>query len=107
MRISSKSAFVLAAILALAGCASSQLGFDRATGTIASETRIYRNVRGYKIVCDRGMDYCLQRAEAICGGRSYKIAGWPAVSPRVQALVNMQIVTVNTDNSKIIYIVCG
>jgi hypothetical protein len=92
--------------LILTGCeASSQLGFDPLTSTVASRIHLFRTEIGYKITCEKGTEFCLQRAEAICGGR-YKIAGWPSESPRVQALINMRIVTVNTDNPSIINIVC-
>ncbi len=106
MGILNRLAAPLAACLALAGCASSRLGFEPATGTLAAPTHLYRQTIGYKITCDRGMASCLRRAEAVCGG-AYKIAGWPSRSPRVQALVDLRIVTVNTDNPKIIYIACG
>jgi hypothetical protein len=106
MRLLFMSAVSFAFGLILTGCeASSQLGFDPATSTVASQIRLYRTETGYKITCEKGTRFCLQRAEAICGGR-YKIAGWPSKSPRVQALINMQIAAVNTDNPNIIKIVC-
>ncbi len=106
MRLLFMSAVSFAFGLILTGCeASSQLGFDPATSTVASQIRLYRAEMGYKITCEKGTRFCLERAEAICGG-SYKIAGWPSKSPRVQALLNMRIETVNTDNPSIINIVC-
>jgi hypothetical protein len=92
--------------LILTGCmASSQLGFDPETSTVASQIRLYRSEIGYEITCVNGTRFCLQRAEAICAGR-YLIAGWPSNSPRAQVLLNMRIETVNTDNPSIIKIVC-
>lgn len=105
MRLLFMSAVSFAFGLILTGCASSELGFDPATRTFASEIRLYRSEIGYKITCENGTRFCLQRAEAICAGR-YLIAGWPSKSPRVQALLNMRIETVNTDNPSIIKIVC-
>ena len=105
MRLPFMSTVSFAFGLLLTGCASSQLGFDPATGTFASEIYLYRTEIAYKITCENGTRFCLQRAEAICAGR-YLIAGWPSKSPRVQALLNMRIETVNTDNPSIIKIVC-
>ena len=105
MRLPFMSAVSFAFGLLLTGCASSQLGFDPATGTFASEIYLYRTEIAYKITCENGTRFCLQRAEAICAGR-YLIAGWPSKSPRVQALLDMRIETVNTDNPGVIKIVC-
>ena len=90
----------------LTGCyASPELGFDPWSSTNATSIHLYRGKNGYEITCENGTRFCLQRAEAICGGR-YLIAGWPQKSPRAQVLLNMRIETVNTDNPSIIKIVC-
>lgn len=108
MRRPIEQAALLALSLALAGCgASSQLGYDPATSTIALETTLYNKEMGYKIICDQGAEFCMIRAEAICGGANYKIVDRPSESPPVQALVNGKMVTVNTSNPHILKIVCG
>ncbi len=92
----------------LEGCAaSSQLGFDAATSTFALQTRLSNNEMGYKIICDQGAELCMIRAEAICGGPSYRIVERPSESPPVQALVNGQMATVNTYNPHILKIICS
>jgi hypothetical protein len=106
MRLLFMSAVLFAFGLILTGCyASPELGFDPWSSTVASQIRLYRSEIAYKITCENGTRFCLQRAEAICGGR-YLIAGWPQKSPRAQVLLNMRIETVNTDNPSIIKIVC-
>ena len=79
--------------------------FVQQSSTNATSIHLYRGANGYEITCENGTRFCLQRAEAICGGR-YLIAGWPQKSPRAQVLLNMRIETVNTDNPSIIKIVC-
>lgn len=107
MRLRIGAAILFATVTVLLGCtASSQLGLDPATGTVASQKRLYGNEMGYEVICDNGMRFCLQRAEAICQG-PYRIVDWPSQAPRVQALINFQIVTVNTSSPSLIKIVCG
>ena len=106
MRLLFMSAVLFALGLILTGCyAAPELGFDPWTSTFATQIHLYRWEIGYEITCVNGTRFCLQRAEAICGGR-YVIAGWPRKSPRAQVLLNMRIETVNTDNPSIIKIVC-
>ncbi len=106
MRLLFMSAVLFAFGLILRGCyASPELGFDPWSSTVATQIRLYRSEIGYEITCVNGTGSCLQRAEAICGGR-YLIAGWPSKSPRAQVLLNTGIETVNTDNPSIIKIVC-
>jgi len=106
MRLLFMSAVLFAFGLILTGCyASPELGFDPWSGTVASQIRLYRSEIAYKITCENGTRFCLQRAKAICGER-YLVAGWPQKSPRAQVLLNMRIETVNTDNPSIIKIVC-
>jgi len=103
------TALALSALgIILEGCAASaQLGFDSATNTIALETRLYDKEMGYKIICDQGTEFCMIRAEAICGGPNYSIVDRPSESPPVQALVNGRMVTLNTSNPHILKIVCS
>ncbi len=107
MRLLSMSAVLFAFGLILTGCvASPELGYDPWSSTVATQIRLYRSQVGYEITCVNGTGSCLQRAEAICGGR-YLMAGWPSKSPRAQVLLeHWRIETVNTDNPSIIKIVC-
>jgi hypothetical protein len=43
--------------------------------------------------------------KSLCGG-AYVLVGNPKVSPRIQALVDARIVTLATDNPKLIRVVC-
>ncbi|HXY58577.1 MAG TPA: hypothetical protein VEH76_08350 [Methylocystis sp.] len=104
MRFARKFVALSALGLTLSGCASSELGYDPYTGTQALPTR-YGHA-DFKIDCSRGPASCLERAEAVCHG-AYRIIGQPTVSPRVQAYVHWNMVTLNTDNSNIIYVACG
>jgi hypothetical protein len=108
MRRPIEQAALLALAVTLAGCgASSQLGFDAATNTVALQTLLYNKLAGYKIICDQGAEFCMIRAEAICGGANYKIVDRPSESPPVQALVNGQMVTLHTSNPHILKIACS
>jgi len=99
-----RSSSAMALALVLCGCASTDLGYDSWTGTTVTPTR--RGRADYRVDCGRGTAYCLERAEAVCGG-PYRIIGQPSLSPRVQAVVHWQITTVNTDNPTVIYVACG
>ena len=99
------TAFAYFGFAALAGCASTQLGYDSWTRTFASPEPARRAQPGYKISCERRAEDCLLRAESLCGG-NYALVGNPHVSPRVQALIGMRLVTLNTDNPQLVHIVC-
>jgi len=106
MRLLFMSAILFAFGLILTGCyAAPELGFDPWSSTNATPIHLYRGANGYEITCENGTRFCLQRAEAICGGR-YLIAGSPWKSPRAQVLLNGRIETVNTDNPSIITVAC-
>jgi len=93
--------------LTLAGCAAStQLGYDEWTRTTAYPAQYARGEVGYKITCEGSTATCLQRAQAMCPG-PYRLIGSPHKSPRLQALLPSQNLTVlNTDNPQLIYIAC-
>ncbi len=92
--------------MALVGCSPSpDLGFDPSTRTYATKIGLDHKAGGVKITCERETEQCIRRAEAICAG-GYKIIGRPSVSPRVQALVDLKITTINTDRPNEILIIC-
>ena len=80
-------------------------GYEETTRTTAVETRFAKGEIGYKITCNQEIQLCIRRAEAICAGH-YRTIDDPHRRPRVQALVDGKIVTVNTDNASSIIIAC-
>ncbi len=92
--------------LTLAGCAaSSEIGYDRWTRTMAYPAQYANGRVGYKITCEGSSTTCLQRAEAMCPG-PYSLIGSPRKSPRVQAALPPGLTVLNTDNPQLIHIAC-
>ena len=92
--------------LALAGCAaSSEIGYDRWTRTVALPAQYAQGQPGYKITCEGSTTTCLQRAQAMCPG-PYRLIGSPEKSPRLQAALPSGLTVLNTDNPQLIHIAC-
>jgi hypothetical protein len=82
-------------------------GPDPYLNTYASEVFSARDqIIGYKVSCPKSTADCLSRAQAICQG-AYEVVDRPMRSPRLQALVNNEIVTINTDNPHELLIKCA
>ena len=82
-----RAAIGLAAALFTSDGLAQGLDYDPWTDTIVWPERVAGGGAAFRIVCPRKTAMCLQRAEALCGGR-YLIGGSPQKSPRVQALTD-------------------
>lgn len=85
--------------------ASPAPGPDPSTVTDAVPIATPESPVTYRISCPRATASCLGRADALCGGR-YKVIPPPGRGPRVQALVNLKVVLVDTDNPYEITVAC-
>ncbi|MGJ0507067.1 MAG: hypothetical protein ACR652_08010 [Methylocystis sp.] len=93
--------------LSFAGCDAYQgLGPDPVSHTDAVEVSLPQGATAYAIKCPQSMASCLSRAQAICQG-PFRVVAPAAHGPRVQALVDLQIRTVETDNSGALTAVCN
>ncbi len=81
------AALGLAAVLIASDCLAQDLAYDPWTETTAWPERIAGGGSAFRIDCPRKTATCLQRAQALCGGR-YLIGGRPEKSPRVVALTD-------------------
>ncbi len=80
-------------------------GPDPSTDTVAVPIAIRESPVAYRISCPRATASCLSRAEAVCGGR-YRLVSPAGRGPRVQALVDLKIAVVDTDNPYEITVAC-
>ncbi|ARN80308.1 hypothetical protein [Methylocystis bryophila] len=94
-----------AALFASDGLAQG-LAYDSGTDATAWPEQAAGGGAAFRIECPRKTATCLQRAQALCGGR-YLIGGSPQKSPRVQALTDWgRLAVINTDNPSVIHIRC-
>lgn len=92
--------------LSFAGCNAFQgLGPDLASQTDAVEVSLPKGGTGYMIRCPQSTASCLSRAEALCQG-TFKVIRPGGSGPKVQALVDLEIRVVDTDNPYQTIIVC-
>ncbi len=99
----------IAALLGLsfAGCDAYQgLGPDPISNTDASEISLPQRETGYLIRCPQSTAACLSRAQAICQG-AFKVIPPAGRGPKVQALIDLEIKVVNTDNPYQVTIACS
>jgi len=82
-----RAAVGLAAALFVSDCLAQGLAYDPWTDTTVWPERVAGGGAAFRIDCPRKTAACLQRAQALCGGR-YMIGGSPQKSPRVQALTD-------------------
>jgi hypothetical protein len=80
-------------------------GPDPSTDTVAVPVSMKESRAAYRISCPRATASCLSRAEAICGGR-YRLVHPAGRAPRVQALVDLKVTVVDTDNPYEITVAC-
>ncbi|MGA9599242.1 MAG: hypothetical protein WBS22_03120 [Methylocystis sp.] len=100
------AAIGFAAALFASDCLAQGLAYDPWTDTTVWPERVAGREAAFRIDCPRKTAACLQRAQALCGGR-YLIGGWPQKSPRVQALTDWgRLAVINTDNPSVIHIRC-
>jgi hypothetical protein len=85
--------------------ASPVLGPDPVSRTDAAEISLADKEVGFLIECPQGTADCISRAQAICQG-NFRVVPPSGRGPKVQALVNLKIETINTDNPYKIRIVC-
>ncbi len=85
--------------------ASAAPGSDPSTVTVAVPITTSESAVAYRISCPRATASCLGRADALCGGR-YRLIYPKGRGPRVQALVNLKVVLVDTDNPYEITVAC-
>ncbi len=92
--------------LSFAFCdASPNLGPDLKSNTDAAPITLAHKRRALKITCPEGAASCMSRADAICGG-NYETVGSAASSPRAQVLVDLRLVTVNSDSPYELVVAC-
>jgi hypothetical protein len=99
---------MLAAIVGLSAVnceAARELGPDPISRTEAVAVSLPQNQAGVFIKCPRGTADCLSRAQAVCQGR-YRVVPPAGRGPKVQALVDLRIETINTDNPYVLRVVC-
>ncbi len=105
MKVFAAALGLAAALLASDGLAQ-ELAYDPWTGTTAWPERVAGGGSAFRIDCPRKAAACLQRAEALCGGR-YFIGGQPQKSPPVVALTDWgRLAAINTANPAVIHIRC-
>jgi hypothetical protein len=98
----------LAALVGLSAvnCAATpELGPDPISHTNAVETTLPNKQAGFLIECPQGTADCISRAQAICRG-NFRVVAPSGRGPRVQALVNLKVETINTDDPHKISISC-
>jgi hypothetical protein len=98
----------LAALIGLSSVnceAAPGLGPDPVTHTDAAEISLTEKESGIVIKCPQGTADCISRAQAICQG-NFRVVPPSGRGPRVQALVNLKIETINTHDPYKIRIVC-
>jgi len=98
----------IAAMLGLSfvGCdASGDLGPDPLTQTEAITIALPHKERGYLIKCPKSTASCITRAQAICQGR-FNVIPPIGRGPKVQALIDLEIRVIDTDNPSEIRIAC-
>jgi hypothetical protein len=99
---------LLAALVGLSAVdceAAAGLGPDPVSRTDATEIALPHKEAGYLVQCPRATADCISRAQAICRGR-FRVVPPSGHGPRVQALVNLNIVAIDTDNPDRIRFVC-
>lgn len=98
----------LAAVIGLSALnceAARELGPDPVSHTDAIEISLPNKELGFLIKCPQASAACISRAQAICQG-NFRVVAPSGRAPKVQALVNLQIATINTDNPFQIRVVC-
>jgi hypothetical protein len=100
------SAFAALIGLSAVNCeAAPGLGSDPVSHTDAVEISLPDKEVGVLIKCPQGTADCISRAQAICRG-NFRVVAASGRGPRVQALVNLKIETINTDDPYKLRIVC-
>ena len=92
--------------LSFAGCNAFQgLGPDPLSQTDAVEVSLSRGGTGYMIRCPQSTASCLSRVQAVCQG-PFNVIPPAGRGPKVQALVDLEIRAVNTDNPYQLIVAC-
>ena len=98
----------LAAIIGLSAVdceAARGIGPDPVSHTDALEISLLHKETGVLIKCPQATAACISRAQAICQGR-FRVVAPSGRGPRVQALVDLKIEAINTDNPYQIIVFC-
>jgi hypothetical protein len=93
--------------LSFAGCNAFQgLGPDPASQTDAVEISLPKGEYAYLIRCPQSTASCLSRAQAVCQG-PFTVIPPAGRGPKVQALVDLEIRAINTDNPYQLIVACN